>query len=135
MIIKSILLVEDHPSMNFLNKMELLNSQKAGDIEIVLNGEEAITYLTNLKSTNAPFPSLIFLDINMPRMNGWEFLEEYKLFDQSIRKDTKIIILTSSTNPEDEVRAERIPLVNLYKLKPINEALINEVIERFFMDA
>lgn len=131
-MIRSVLLVEDHPPMNFLNKIMLQDSKKVGTIDVALNGEEAIIYLENLRQIGNPFPSLIFLDINMPRMNGWEFLEEYEQFDEALRQNTVIVILTSSTNPEDQVKGEQNPLVNLYRLKPISEELIEEIHGLYF---
>lgn len=131
-MIQSVLLVEDHPPMNFLNKMMLQDSKMVGSIDVTLNGEEAISHLESLVKNNKAFPSLIFLDINMPRMNGWEFLDEYGHFDEALRKNTIVVILTSSTNPEDQAKGEQNPLVNLYRLKPITEELIEEIIGQFF---
>lgn len=131
-MIDTVLLVEDHEPMNFLNKMMLADSKKVEHIDVVLNGEEAISYLDNLIQSGKVFPSVIFLDINMPRMNGWEFLEAYGHFDEGTRKNTVIIILTSSTNPADQIKGEGNPLVHLYRLKPISDELITEIEERYF---
>lgn len=131
-MIQSVLLVEDQPPMNFLNKMILLESNKVQSIDIALNGEEALSYLNNQTASGKPFPSIIFLDLNMPRMNGWEFLEEYKLYDESLRENTVIVILTSSTNPEDQAKGEQHHMVDLYRLKPITEELIDEIVSQFF---
>ena len=132
MILKSVLLVEDHPSIIFLTKLAIKESQMGEDVAEALNGEEAINYIQKQIASGAEPPSLILLDINMPRMNGWEFLEAYKLFSEADRKNTIIVMLTSSMNPDDEARAATIPLVNLYRQKPITTEMMEELKERFF---
>src|SRR6266699_6375386 len=93
-----ILLVDDSREDNrfhqiIINEMDIVNR-----IDIVLNGLEALAYLT--KEGQIP-PELIFLDINMPKMNGWEFLEQYKHLDMKQKARVVIMILTTSANPDD----------------------------------
>src|SRR5690606_38258261 len=93
----SILLVDDDYVNNFVTERLLRKSGIAIEIKAVRNGEEALTYLT--EEINY-CPDLILLDINMPEMDGINFLKNFKkmVLDKSIR----IILLTSSVNPKDK---------------------------------
>ena len=75
-----ILLVDDDEPTNFLNQMVIEELDIAEQIRVAQNGQEALTYLkkTGIGDENFPLPDLILLDINMPAMNGWEFLERYR---------------------------------------------------------
>ncbi len=80
-----ILLVDDDDVSNYLNKLLIEKSGIDVDVEVALNGLTALEYLTSTGQFNGnavfPRPELILLDINMPRMNGWEFLDEYEKLD------------------------------------------------------
>ncbi|MFN3404494.1 MAG: response regulator [Cytophagaceae bacterium] len=92
----SILLVDDDYVNNFLTERTLRKSNIAREIKTVRNGEEALTYLTELKNR---CPELILLDINMPEMNGIEFLKNFKRM--VLEKNIRVILLTSSVSPKD----------------------------------
>ena len=79
-ILKSVLLIDDNKADNFIHKAYIMKHGGVETIEMVTGGEEALKFLTSKASGEYPRPELIFLDINMPRMNGWEFLEEYDLW-------------------------------------------------------
>ena len=82
-----IMLIDDDPATNFYHRIILRDGGWAQKIVEVKNGEEALQYLQTPFGIDNPRPSLIFLDINMPRMNGWEFLEAYKkLITNQIRE-------------------------------------------------
>ncbi|MBU1719687.1 MAG: response regulator [Bacteroidetes bacterium] len=100
--LKCILLVEDDHATNFLHKMILQKAGVAENILVALNGKEALTIIRdagNQTDGNSLKPDLIFLDINMPIMNGWEFIEEYKKLADELKNNTTIIMLSASMNP------------------------------------
>ncbi len=72
------------------------------------------------------FPVLILLDINMPVMNAWEFLNEYSSYSQSVKKRFRIAVITSSINPEDEVKAYSFPDVLDYIQKPLSPEFLKD---------
>lgn len=127
--LNSILLVDDDEDDNYyhqiiINKMNIVNK-----IDIAKNGIEAIAYLKN--ETHTP-PDLIFLDLNMPKMNGWEFLERYKNLNIEQRAKVLIIILTTSANPDDIQRAKEIEEVTGFNTKPLTKEYLAEILEQYF---
>lgn len=111
-----ILLVDDDVINNELNKFVIENTGYAKNIEIALNGEEALNLLQKKNETDTP--NLIFLDLNMPIMNGFEFLEEYKNMNIPSKELTKIYILTSSRNEKDLAKAKNFQIEG-YVTKPL----------------
>ena len=112
-----ILLVDDDPI--FLTLAELAIKKERTDVEIfkAFNGEEAIEFLSNDKV------DAIYLDLNMPVMNGWEFLDACVDRNQT---SNKIFVLTSSIDPSDKKRAEEHPLVAIMLEKPLNKEKIEK---------
>src|SRR4051812_35217001 len=107
-----ILLVDDDDEDNFFHKIVIERMDVTDCIEVAENGIEALKFL---KKENQAIPELIFLDINMPKMNGWEFLEEYKKLSPDQKARITIMMLTTSANPDDIKRAESIEEVDGYK--------------------
>ena len=102
---KKILLIEDDP-ITILVCDRILKMTGFGEtIVSKINGQEAIDYLHTLIELNEPLPDVIFLDINMPVMNGWDFLNEYNLIDYKLNTYPKIYILSSTADPEDTKKA------------------------------
>lgn len=127
--IKRVLLIDDDEATNFLNKVILSRSQKAEEILPFQKAEEALKYLENTSENE--IPELIFLDINMPLMDGWEFMKRYTRLDNS-KKKSVIVMLTSSINPDDKSRALAIKEISDYKTKPLSHTSLNEIINKFF---
>lgn len=113
-----VLLVDDDENTNFLSKM-VLNTAGFNDIREVLNGQEAYEQIEQ------DCPDIIFLDINMPVMDGWEFLDEKKT--KAPCKHVKIVLLTSSTFVEDKKRAVRYPCVVDYIVKPLTQEKVKQI--------
>ena len=132
-----VLLVDDDEPTNFLNQMLVEEAGCAKHIEVAQGGESALDYLINSENDlnkNFPCPDLIFLDINMPAMDGWEFLEKYRQLETK-RKDTIILVmLTTSLFPEDKLRAERMPEISGFENKPLTPEAVTRIIEKYFPD-
>ncbi|WKN45195.1 response regulator [Tunicatimonas pelagia] len=114
--IHSILLVDDDYATNRYNKIIIGDMAIAHEVHDVLDGEEALEVL---KDTSRSLPDLILLDINMPRMNGWEFLDELpKLHCQDLDQ-VKVYMLSASRNPDDVEKAKKYTMVRGFISKPL----------------
>ena len=103
-------------------------------IRIARSGQEALDYLQACGSTGTdeyPRPDLILLDINMPAMDGWEFLDRYRLLPAATTRDIVLIMLTTSLNPDDEFRARSRPEVAGFENKPLGQAGLDRVLKAF----
>ena len=120
----SILLVDDDYVNNFLTERLLRKSNIAREIRAVRNGEEALTYLAEQKNYT---PDLILLDINMPEMDGINFLKNFKrmVLDKNIR----IILLTGSVNPQDRELLNHLGF-NDIMLKPFSEEKMSQILKK-----
>lgn len=129
-----ILLIDDDRATNFLHEMVLSEMSVADEIIAVESGMEALKYLTSIEGGKYPQPDLIFLDINMPAMNGWEFLEEYEKLDKSAKARFVLMMLTTSLNPDDHETAKTLPLVSGFLSKPLTPKMVQDVLEENFSD-
>lgn len=121
--LQTIMLIDDDSDTNMIVEHYILKDNLAKEVVTAMNGEEALTFLRN----NAP-PELILLDINMPRMNGWEFLEEFMKIDEKLREIMLVVMVSVSLNPEDAAKAKKynVTFVN----KPLTPSLIKSLAEQ-----
>lgn len=130
--LNQILLIDDDEPVNFLHEMIIKSSNLVeANVEIKMLAQQGLDYIKN-QSINNGNPLLIFLDINMPRMNGWEFLEEFKTFPQEFIDNTIIVMLTTSLNPDDKNKGENHTIVKKFMTKPLTQNDFNNVLEEFF---
>ncbi|WP_417941262.1 response regulator [Flavobacterium sp. RS13.1] len=133
-----VLLIDDDFATNFINKKIVQKADITEHIQVALNGKEAIDYLCSngdFESQHAmnPQPDLIFLDINMPVMDGWEFIKKYKnLMPEERKKKISIIMLTSSFNPADKAKADTIKEITDYRQKTLNSTMLEEIVKKHF---
>ena len=132
-----VLLVDDDFATNFINKKIIQKANITEHIQVALNGKEALDYLCNkgkFESTDSEFPKpqLILLDINMPVMDGWEFIEAYKSLDLTNKGNIAIVMLSSSFNPADKAKAESISEIAAFKQKPMSKDALLGIFEKVF---
>lgn len=128
-MLDTILCVDDDPITLMLCKMVIKKSLFSNEIITAKNGEEALNYFNKLKEMNSEgqlekTPQLIFLDLNMPVMSGWEFLEHFNTTDYSEYHSIKVIILSSTIDPEDLVKSKKYPMVLDFLSKPISREML-----------
>ncbi len=114
-----VLLIDDNKIDNYIAKHNITKSKIAKKIDIHTSAIDALEYLEPLKSNPEEFPDIIFLDIQMPEMNGFGFLEEFKKYPEAIHAQCKIIMLTSSNDPEDIKHSLQYPFVKKFFTKPL----------------
>ncbi len=127
-----VLLVDDDEPTNFLNEMVINQSGFAEKVVATQGGREALEYLKSMENGKHPQPDLILLDINMPAMNGWEFLEEYKKLSPAQQGKIVVIMLTTSLNPDDWDMAQKIDAINDFINKPLTVEALEEILNKHF---
>lgn len=131
----TILLIDDDEATNVLHKREIKKSGVEAEILIAENGEEGIELVKEFFINNKALPNVIFLDINMPRMNGWEFIEVYEDFTKDSGLKTNIVVmLTTSLNPDDAKKAEQYNSICRFLTKPLSREVVPEVISQCSVD-
>lgn len=125
----SILLIDDDEINNFISIKLIKKALTNTEISACLNGKLAIEQLTAIQKTDPEkFPDYILLDINMPIMNGWEFLDEFKRLNIDPSGKCKIYIISSSIFSNDINKARSYPLVKDFVSKPLN---IDKIVDLF----
>ncbi|MEL6673849.1 MAG: response regulator [Bacteroidota bacterium] len=131
--IKRALIIDDDEINNFICVKNMKDLQFAEQASYCLKGQEGLNQLKEmLDSTPEDMPEAIFLDINMPMMNGWEFLEEYKNLAPQFSKEIKLFILTSSVYRKDMERSDTYAEVADYIVKPLDKTKIRNIQEKHF---
>lgn len=131
--ISSILLIDDDQSTNFLHQIILQEHVGFKNVLIADSGKKALTMIQDFADHQLAMPEIIFLDLNMPGVDGWDFLSEYKQICEEHHIQKSIIyILTTSINPDDFKRAEKIEEVSGFRNKPLTEEMIEEILSCHF---
>ncbi len=128
--VQCILLIEDNEFINVYNRKIIEKLNVTETIEVIEDGHEGLDYLSSVRRHEKPDPDLIFLDINMPRMNGWEFIEEYLKIDRHPK--TKIVILSTSPNPDDIKKYSSFKEILCFEKKPLTKEKIHSVMTKYF---
>ena len=128
--IPTVLLVDDDEAVNFINERVLRKTGVADRIVAVTGGQEALDYIVGEQ-----VPDLILLDINMPGMSGWEFLEKFEQLEERYRTPTVIMMLTTSLNPDDEARGRALGVIEDFMRKPLTAEHARSMHQRFWTRA
>lgn len=123
------LLIDDDKFTSFYNEKIVNKHQHFGTVVSVTNGKAALEYLQSAIEGEALKPDIIFLDINMPAMNGWEFIEAYNnMFAPKFTANIKLVILTTSSSPDDFEKSKQYSIVNSYINKPLSLPVLDDVL-------
>jgi CheY-like chemotaxis protein len=133
------LLVDDDEGHNFLNRLVIEETDITRQVHIAWDGREAMDYVTGRgkfreNGDTYPRPDLILLDINMPGMDGWRFMEEYRQLDDVQKRKTMIVMLTTSENPDDRERAQTIRDISDFRNKPLTQEILEELVRKYFTE-
>lgn len=130
--IDGVFLIDDDTINNYINERLIKRMGLSDQLHISLNGKEALTHLQQLMEEQKKCPSLILLDINMPVMDGFDFLEAFKKLSFDNKEEVIVVMLTTSDNRKDIERVKEYPQVVGYVNKPLTEEKIMKVLENHF---
>jgi CheY-like chemotaxis protein len=125
------MLIDDNEDDNFFHSRVIRKNGLADNVLVMPSAREALEYL-KLKDPKRIKPDLILLDINMPGMNGWEFLDAYQGLEKDERSDMIIVMLTTSENPDDRRKSLAFNFVCNFQTKPLTKEKLQEVITENF---
>lgn len=124
---KKVLVIDDNPIDLYIAEMVMSTTRFAEKVICVNSAREALAYLKPLYESPDELPHLIFLDINMPEMTGFDFLKEYEHLPENIRKKCIIMMLTTSLDENDRRLAEENQFVNRFLNKPLDRDKIAQL--------
>ncbi len=134
-LIDTVLLIDDDEINNMICTKIISKNDFATNVVACSSARQGLKYLQDaLTEGTKPLPTVIFLDINMPVMNGWDFLDQYKQMPGLADKGIVLIMLSSSSSANDLSRAQGYPQVSDYITKPLTAAHLQHVRDRFFKD-
>ncbi len=130
--LKSVLLVDDDETTNFLNRFFLRQLDDNLLVNVVSNGKEALEFLEHESETDE-MPCLLVLDTNMPVMNGWEFLDAFgQKFDTDFKDNVVIVMMTALDTKETTEMAMSNPEVTDTAQKPLSDLKFKAIINKHF---
>jgi CheY-like chemotaxis protein len=123
------LLIDDDEVSNYLSKSLLAKFMISNGIQTVSSGMEALQFIVNYDPDLNSCPELIFLDINMPVMNGFEFLDSFRQLTFLNKENVRIVMLTNSYNEDDVEKCKEYGVLQ-YVNKPLTDQKIKDLIEK-----
>lgn len=132
--LKCILLIDDDYATNYIHKRVINSAEITDNIVALESGYDALKYLEETDFQEFPRPEIIFLDINMPGMDGWEFLESYEQLVESQKSKIVLVMLTTSLNPDDKNKSEHIKSIDGFRNKPLTIEILQGIIDEHFSE-
>ncbi|MEN8251433.1 MAG: response regulator [Bacteroidota bacterium] len=127
--IGTVMLVDDNDTDNFISKRIIEITNFAKNVVVKNSGKSALDYLEAYKDSPDEIPDIIFLDINMPIVDGFVFLYEYEKFNNTVKDKCRVIILSSSDNKRDIDKIVNNDYVIKFVTKPLTEKTLDEIYE------
>ncbi len=124
----NVFVIDDDDIYQFTIAVTLRSIPAVDSTRTFSDGAEALEYIVVHQNDEDKLPDIIFLDINMPVMDGFQFMEEFVELLPSLKKSIKVYMVSSSMDPKDIKRAKRIDEISDYLIKPLNSADIKEII-------
>jgi len=123
------IIIDDDEVNNMLCQLIIKHATGGANVEAFIYPKEGLNYIKNAYSQSPERKeTILFLDVNMPEMDGWEFLEQFDKLNEDIKSQLRVIILSSSVNEEDKRRAAENRYVVNYLVKPLRKETIQSIL-------
>jgi CheY-like chemotaxis protein len=126
---KSVAIIDDDKIFQFTIQKTIEQIETVENVYSFSDGQEAMVFFKQHSIDAKMLPDVIFLDINMPNMNGWQFLEAYFLMEANLAKKSIIYIISSSIHPGDLIKAKAVNEVTDYLVKPLNIEFFTQILK------
>ncbi|MFV8282204.1 response regulator [Christiangramia marina] len=126
MKIHDYIIVDDDPTNNLICKLVIEKFDSNANVTVFQQPEQALSYFQSLVKKEAQKKIVLFLDVNMPTMTGWDFLDKFQMFDSSIKNMFEIYILTSAIE-DFELEKTKYPMVKAFLSKPLRKSTLQEL--------
>ena len=131
--VKNACIIDDDEIFRFILEKQIKNQNLAENIMCFENGREAIDYIKTNRLENDSLPDVIFLDINMPTMDGWDFVTEYNEVKKQLIKDATVFMISSSVDDRDIRRANDSGIITEYVTKPVDKQQIHDLMKKDYV--
>ncbi|SRR5260221_2886879 len=124
-----LVVIDDNPTDHYIMQRLLHNNYNCEQATYTFDGQLVLDYLNENKNTDT-LPDVIFLDLDMPQLTGWEFLDELESFNNVAKKNVQVHIMSSSIRSADVFHSKKYTCVNSFMTKPLSRELINKACEQ-----
>lgn len=125
--VSHVMLIDDNDIDNLINSRIMTAHNFAATVDVKTSTEGALEALRAMNEESTNLPSLIFLDLQMPVLDGFAFLEEFEKLSDAVKNNCRIVVLSSSISPEDINRASTNKFVIKYINKPLSEMYLDAI--------
>ena len=125
-----LVVIDDNPTDHYIMQRLLHNNYNCEQATYTYDGRLVLDFLNENKETTTSLPDVIFLDLDMPELTGWEFLEELETFNANAKKNVQVHIMSSSIRSADIFHSKKYACVNSFLTKPLSKDLVNKVCEQ-----
>jgi len=122
-----VMIIDDSEIDRYLHERIIKNGLFAEEIITFNSATKAIAYLESIKKDADKLPDVIFLDIHMPVMNGFDFLDAFLKFPENVKDLCKIVMLSSTLSHEDHLRMKGYPIILKFFNKPLSEEMLSDL--------
>lgn len=131
--LKCIMLVDDDENDNFYHIREIKKNNSAIRVIEETKSIDALEYLMANKDNKELLPNLIFLDIHMPNMDGWMFLDSFRELDKELQEQVMVVMLSTSKNPEDIEKSREYSCIAEFISKPLTRQIMERIAKKYFL--
>ena len=122
------ILIDDDEMINFIHRQVILSVDPSAEVIVILSAEEGLKKMKELASLDESDPVILFVDINMPEITGFELLSRLETEISDLKK-IQLYMVSSSLFESDREKAMAFPFVKGYREKPLSKAMIKEILD------